>query len=73
MLTLSEKTKYIQQTDCKMQDHEDAAVIQEWERAVCWKYDDAKGNEYGWEGISEKDPDVINEVYDIALDFNARY
>ena len=65
-MTTLEKAKSIRQIDFDIQER-GKSILKNWEDLVSSTYDSAKGNEDGWLGIAEKDPQVIEEFYPEAL------
>ncbi len=57
-----EKAKHISTLDSKFQ-QEGGELLDRWEQLVSEPYTNAKGKGYGWTGIAEKDPEVIESLY----------
>ena len=65
-MTILEKAKSIRQMDFNIQ-KKGKSILRSWEDLASSIYNSAKGNEAGWLGIAEKDPQVIEEFYPEAL------
>lgn len=65
-MTTLEKANSIRQMDFDILG-KGKSILGNWEDLVSNIYDSAKGNEAGWLGIAEKDPQVIEKFYPEAL------
>ena len=67
-MTTKEKAKFIQRVDSILQEM-DGVEAEDLDNRLGKAYNKAIGNEDGWEGIAEKEPEVIENLYPVVLAF----
>jgi len=63
MKTTKEKAEFISNLDRKILHLGDEEILEDWENLILTTYKNAKGNEFGWIGIADEDPLVIEKLY----------
>ena len=68
-MNTKKKAVFIHSVDGDIQELHSGDILDKWKRLITPLYERAIGKGYGWVGISDEDPEVIEELFPKVIEF----